>query len=333
MRLGFAVKVIGRAGLKSNDTRRWQNSPHLSVSLAYLRDILRYLSDSRIGMYRMSSDLAPYATHPGMPQFHTQLEESRRELNIVGAMAKSAGIRLSFHPAQHVVLNSPDETIVAKSVADLQYQSVLLDAMDQGPEAVVITHTGGAYGDRSAARDRFVRNWHLLPHEAQRRVVLENDDNRFAVSDTVWIHARTGIRLVFDTLHHRVYNPERMPARDALAACLVTWPTGERPKVHFSSPRTCAVIEETAGDEGTGRAHRPRWAAHSDYLNPFEFIDFFAWAGAMRIFDVMLEVKLKDVALLQLRRDLLAYAPEIAAQLEPAVQASSPEGNELLHAE
>ena len=31
MRLGFPVKVMGRPGLKSNDTRRWQQRPHLKV--------------------------------------------------------------------------------------------------------------------------------------------------------------------------------------------------------------------------------------------------------------------------------------------------------------
>ena len=64
MRLGFAVKVLGRAGLKEHDSRRWQNSPHLSVSLAYLRDIFEYLRAQEIGLYRMSSELAPYLTHP-----------------------------------------------------------------------------------------------------------------------------------------------------------------------------------------------------------------------------------------------------------------------------
>ena len=38
-RLGFALKVLGQPGLKSHDSRRWQNEPHLSVSLAYLREI------------------------------------------------------------------------------------------------------------------------------------------------------------------------------------------------------------------------------------------------------------------------------------------------------
>ena len=47
MRLGLSVKVLGKPGLKSHDTRRWQNDPHLSVSLAYLRDIMHYLRHSK----------------------------------------------------------------------------------------------------------------------------------------------------------------------------------------------------------------------------------------------------------------------------------------------
>lgn len=67
MRLGFPVKVMGGGGLKSSDTRRWRQSPHLRVSLGYLCGVTDYLRVHHIHMYRMSSDLAPYATHPGMP--------------------------------------------------------------------------------------------------------------------------------------------------------------------------------------------------------------------------------------------------------------------------
>ena len=80
MRLGFPVKVLGQLGLKSNDTRRWQKNPHLKTSLEYLDQILDHLARHRIGMYRMSSDLAPYATHPDMPQFHGMVRESAAEL-------------------------------------------------------------------------------------------------------------------------------------------------------------------------------------------------------------------------------------------------------------
>jgi UV DNA damage endonuclease len=36
------------------------------------------------------------------------VSESRAELAAIGAKANGLGIRLSFHPSQFVVLNSPD---------------------------------------------------------------------------------------------------------------------------------------------------------------------------------------------------------------------------------
>ena len=75
LKLGFAVKVLGKPDLKSNDARRWQSNPHLRVSIGYLREIFAYLDEIDVRMYRMSSDIAPYATHPTMPQFHGQIRE------------------------------------------------------------------------------------------------------------------------------------------------------------------------------------------------------------------------------------------------------------------
>lgn len=72
----------------------------------------------------MSSDLAPYATHPTMPQFHGMVAESDRELGLVGAKARRVGIRLSFHPSQYVLLNSPDPELTRKSIEDLASQWV-----------------------------------------------------------------------------------------------------------------------------------------------------------------------------------------------------------------
>src|SRR5688572_11263321 len=108
LRLGFPVKVMGRPDLKSNDTRRWQKNPHLKKSLEYVTEILDYLAGHRIRMYRLSSDLAPYATHPDMPQFHGMVAQSDAELRGIGAKAKELKIRLSFHPSQYVLLNSPN---------------------------------------------------------------------------------------------------------------------------------------------------------------------------------------------------------------------------------
>ncbi len=317
MRLGFVVKPLARPELKSHDSRRWQNNPHLSVSLAYLRDVFVYLAEAHIGMYRISSELAPYATHPDLPRFHHQVAECQAELAAVGEMAQTLGLRLSFHPASHVILNAPDPARLESTIADLAVQTAILDSMGLGPEAVVVVHLGGIYGDHAASRTRFVENFLRLPEPVQRRLALENDDSRFSVSDTLWVHERTGVRLIFDNLHHRLNNPDGISPREALAACLSTWPASVRPKVHFSSPRTEWVVRED-GDGPLPQVRRTRWSYHSDYVNPFEFIDFIRMAQGLRPFDVMLEVRAKDLALAQLRQDLTTFAPDLAAQLEPS---------------
>jgi UV DNA damage repair endonuclease len=83
-RLGFAVKVLGGGGLPSHDARRWQSGPHLSVSLDRLEAILDYCAAQEIGFYRMVSSFVSYATHPGLPQFHSQVEACAERLEAVG---------------------------------------------------------------------------------------------------------------------------------------------------------------------------------------------------------------------------------------------------------
>lgn len=315
MRLGFVVKPLARPELKSHDSRRWQNNPHLSVSLAYLRDVFGYLATAGISMYRMSSDLAPYATHPGMPQFHNQVDESAAELAQLGEVAREAGLRLSFHAVAATVLNAPDPRVAANAAADLTVLASILNRMEMGSESVVVTHTGGVYGSPESARERCAQAIDALPSATRSRLVLENDDVRFGVLDTLWVHERTGVPLVFDRLHHRLKGSETMSDREALAACLGTWPEGVRPKVHWSTPRTEWLVEEQAGDE-TPKVTRTRWMYHADYVNPFEFIDFLRIASGFPPFDVMLEVRAKDLALIQLRRDLARFAPDLAETLE-----------------
>lgn len=316
LRLGFPVKVMGNPDLKSNDTRRWQNGPHLKTSLEYVDGILDYLARHRIPMYRLSSDLAPYATHPDMPQFHDMVRESAAELGAIGAKAKALDIRLSFHPSQFVVLNGPNPELTRKSVWDLVSQAEMLDLMELGPEAVLVIHVGGTYGDREAANARWVETWKTLPEPVRRRLVLEHDDLRFSASDTLWIHEHTGVRLIFDHQHFWCLNPDGLDLRDTLARMLATWPEGQRPKMHFSSPRT-ELRELKRKDRATGKPTTalvaPVWTGHADFCHPFEFISFMRLAEGLE-FDVMLEAKAKDLALIRLRPDLLKYAPDVAAR-------------------
>lgn len=341
LRLGFPVKVMGRPGLKSHDTRRWQKGPHLKASLEHVSEILDYLAREQLDMYRLSSDLAPYATHPDMPQFHDMVTESDAELRAFGAKAKALDIRLSFHPSQYVLLNSPDPKLTAKSIWDFASQAEMLDRMGLDAHAVMVTHVGGIYGDHEASRARWIAGWEKCPDFVRERLVLENDDIRFSAADVLWIHARTGVRLIFDYQHFWCLNPEGLEIRDTLERFLATWPDGVRPKIHFSSPRTelrevkvaITAKQRAAAKAGTARAKKgeitrdvvkpgarvktvlrpPIWTGHSDFTNPFEFATFMRMADGL-VFDVMMEGKAKDVSILKLRPDLLRSAPDVAAR-------------------
>ncbi len=192
----------------------------------------------------------------------------------------------------------------------------MLDLMELGPEAVLVIHVGGTYGDRAAGNSRWVETYKHLPEPVRRRLVLEHDDTRFSAADTLWIHGHTGVRLVFDHQHFWCLNPDQLDLRDTLARMLATWPAGVRPKVHFSSPRT-ELREIKRRDPATRRTTltnvAPVWTGHADFCHPFEFISFMRLAQGLE-FDVMLEAKAKDLALIRLRPDLLRYAPDVAAR-------------------
>lgn len=319
LRLGFPVKVMGREGLKSNDTRRWQKKPHLRTSIEYLHAIFAYLREQQISMYRISSDIAPYLTHPEKKEFRHQIAEARSELAALGKVAREQQLRLSFHPSQYIILNSSDERLTAQSVHDVESQAEMLDIMELGPEARIVIHVGGLYDDRVRARDRWMRTYERrLSARARRRLVLENDDVSFSAADVLAIHRRVGVPLIFDHQHFWCLNPERLKLSETVPKFLRTWPKGVRPKIHFSSPRT--EMRECLERDGKTKRRRkmlkpPLLTGHADFVNPFEFATFMR-AMSQQTFDVMLEAKMKDLALLRLRRDLRRVAPDVAARFE-----------------
>jgi UV DNA damage endonuclease len=318
-RLGFAAKVVGAGGLATSDTRRPQSGPHLSRSLELLDAVFDHLDRIDVRVFRLPGSTIPYGTHPGFPEldYRRQLGECRAAL---AALAdRAARLRLSTHPGQYTVLNALDLDVARKAALDVEQDAHLLEELGQGPEGVVVVHVGGAYGDRTAALDRWVRAFERLSARARRRLVVEHDETAFHLGHVLELHRRTGVRVVFDHHHHRC-NPApglEDPAA-ALAAALATWPAGVRPKAHLSSPRT----ELRA--VGRGPAQRlvpPLLDQHADVVTPWDAAELLR--AATRPLDVMLEAKAKDVALLWLRDQLRRVAPDVAAreELTPGVRA------------
>jgi UV DNA damage endonuclease len=98
-----------------------------------------------------------------------------------------------MHPGQYVVLNSPREHVAQAAARDFAHYADLLDALGCGPQAKIVTHVGGVYGDRAAAIARFVARHEELPARVQSRLVLENDETSYSGPDILTIYERTGI--------------------------------------------------------------------------------------------------------------------------------------------
>ena len=138
------------------------------------------------------------------------------------------------------------------------------------------------------------------------------------MGDAYAIHQRTGIRVVFDQLHCLCNPTPGVALPKALRLALSTWPENQTPKIHFSTPRTCMNVTDTRDERGkrTQRLRQPRLSQHADLIDPFAFIDLLRSVRRERDFDVMLECKAKDLALLRLRKHLVRFAPDLVAHYQ-----------------
>jgi UV DNA damage endonuclease len=125
------------------------------------------------------------------------------------------------------------------------------------------------------------------------------------------------VRVVYDHHHARINPVPGLDPAEALAASMATWPPGVRPKVHLSSPRL-SVDTVRRPVPGTRRSRDvvvpPALGPHADLVSPWDLLDLMGVSRAP--LDVMLEAKAKDVALLWLRKQLGALAPDVAAAEE-----------------
>lgn len=173
------------------------------------------------------------------------------------------------------------------------------------PESVVVLHVAGGSGGVAAAGDRFLAGFESLSERARARLAIENDDRTFGLADVLTLSARCESPVVWDFLHHRCHDPAGIPDADALAAALATWPAGTTPKIHYSSPRL--DVEERKRQRGRRVQRRialPQLRAHADLVDPIAFEYFLREAAGKDDFDIMLEAKAKDVALLRIRDQL-----------------------------
>lgn len=192
----------------------------VSNNLACLRQILAYNQEHGLLFFRMSSGLVPFASHP-VNTFDWQ-SYFLPTFQKIGEYIKQHDMRISMHPDQFVVLNSPKPETVQNSIAELVYQGSIMDLMGLDRTAKLQIHGGGAYGDKPTAIARFVEIYQQLPEPVKARLVVENDDRIYSLRDCLQIHEQTGIPILFDNFHHECnHNGESM--REAILLAAQTW--------------------------------------------------------------------------------------------------------------
>lgn len=205
-RLGFVASVLSEK-LTTSRTCRLPNATPLRLreltaeNLASLDQVLTFLERHDIRLYRLSSNLIPFASHPiNTIPWWTEFGPDFRHL---GKRIRKLGIRVSTHPGQYTVLNSPTPSIVTAAVAELVYQARLLDALGTDRTCKIVIHGGGLYGaTKAVALGRFVERARDLPKGVLERLVIENDDRLFDADEVLGASRQPGIPVVFDWLHH-----------------------------------------------------------------------------------------------------------------------------------
>ena len=247
-------------------------------NLSCLLNILKFNVENNLLFFRITSDLIPFASHP-VNQFDW-INYFKDTFGEIGHFIKAHNIRISMHPDQFIVLNSPDEGVFKRSVAELAYHAQLLDAMNLENDAKIQLHVGGVYRHKQKSIERFALRFSQLPDTVQSRLVIENDDRPYTLQDCISLHAMTGIPILFDSFHHQT-NSSGEDFEKAIALITDTWNSDDGiPMVDYSS--------QSIGN---------RKGNHAESIDLDDFQTFITVTSPYD-FDIMLEIKDKEASAL-----------------------------------
>lgn len=272
---------------QSSDEKKLNKLKQVTLSnLNDLYTILQYNVEKGIHFYRITSQLVPLATHPEVDNWNYRKIFSR-DFERIGKFIKEHNMRVDTHPDQFNVLNSIKDEVVEVTKRNLWFHVNLFEDLNYSQGKMVL-HIGSSQDGKEQSIKRFINNFNNYPKEISGRLILENDDKTFTTKEVLKICKELEVPMVLDVHHHKCNN-DGESIGDLLKDIFSTWNKEILPpKIHFSSPRE-------------GEFDRK----HSDYINTQDFIEFVELSKCFEMdFDIMLEAKQKDLALLKLIEDI-----------------------------
>lgn len=289
MKIGYPC-INNSVNCTSNSTFRLKSynedilKEKIKNNLNCLFNILKFNKENQLLFFRISSDLIPFASHP-INKFNWE-KQFNKELSEIGDYIRGNNFRISMHPDQFVLLNSPNPEILKRSILELEYHCKILDLMGLNDTAKVQIHVGGVYGNKEEATLRFIENYNKLPEIIKQRLCIENDERLFNLKDCLLINKKTNIPVIFDFFHHFCYNSGE-DLKEAIKLSSQTW-----------KEKDGILMTDYSSQEKDSRIGK-----HIESINLKDFkrnID-----GVKEFdFDVMLEIKDKEKSAIK-ARDLL----------------------------
>ena len=119
----------------------------IDYNLEVLKATIKYNINRDIKFFRISSSIIPLASHEKM-KLNWQ-EIFKHKLREIGSLISDSKIRVSMHPGQYSILNSPNPQVVEKTKRDLSYHNDFLNSLGLDSKSKIILHIGRIYGYKS----------------------------------------------------------------------------------------------------------------------------------------------------------------------------------------
>ena len=145
MSIGYASKTLAVPGARMQSVVQRLATPDrlaqvIDGNLCALDAALDYQAKNGIRLFRISSDVIPFGSSP--VNALDWMRDFEPHLAALGRKARRHGIRLSMHPGQYTVLNSPDADVVERAKLDLAYHAAFLDALGMDASGKIVLHVG-----------------------------------------------------------------------------------------------------------------------------------------------------------------------------------------------
>lgn len=248
------------------DTIREKGLSHsYDLAMRNLEDmaaIFRWNFNNNIFLYRMSSEIFPFASHP---EFCEKYDMSRFVdiLASLGQLAKKYNQTVTFHPGQYNQLTSSKENVVHNSIIDINFHANILDLMQTGSDSIIIIHGGAKADGKDVCLERLKRNFYKLSQSAQNRLVLENCEMAYSITDLLPLCQDLSIPLVVDYHHHNIHPGDstlldKTNLLELTKRVLLIWKKRKiTPLFHLSESKPGITVSHSLTDR----------RAHSDYVN------------------------------------------------------------------